>query len=397
MSKKQQLWAFWTIIGLGLFVIFGVLPGLTDRNINTLDRTQPLPEISAAAQTLHDSLMIVDLHADSLLWRRDLSQRLDHGHLDLVRLREGNVGIQVFGSVTKTPSDQNYDSNDADSDMITPLVVTALQPPVTWASLYQRSVYHAHKLDALAAANPSQFRVLRTKSDLQAILGNRAAGGGLIGGLLALEGAQALEGSLENLETLFTAGYRMVGLAHFFDNEVAGSMHGVEKYGLTSLGKRVVRRAEQLGMAVDIAHASPEAMREVLDMAVRPVVVSHTGVRATCDTNRNLTDDEIRRVAATGGMIGIGYWEGAVCDTTPAGIVAAMSHVRELVGADFLALGSDFDGATQTRFDTSELAVITQALLDAGFTETEIRGVMGENAVRIFRNILPETNEIEVL
>jgi microsomal dipeptidase-like Zn-dependent dipeptidase len=127
-------------------------------------------------------------------------------------------------------------------------------------------------------------------------------------------------------------------------------------------------------------------------MARRPVVSSHGGVQATCKVNRNLTDDEIRGLAATGGVIGIGYWDAAVCDTSPASVAKAMKHVRDLVGIQYVALGSDYDGATTVRFDTSKLVQVTQALLDAGFSDDEIRAAMGGNALRVIRaGIVPLT------
>ena len=120
-------------------------------------------------------------------------------------------------------------------------------------------------------------------------------------------------------------------------------------------------------------------------MARRPVVSSHGGVQAVCKVNRNLSDDEIRGVARTGGIVGIGYWDAAVCDTSPRSIARAIRHVRDLVGIDHVALGSDYDGATTVRFDTAHLVQITQALLDEGFSGVEIRAVMGGNALRLIR------------
>jgi len=114
----------------------------------------------------------------------------------------------------------------------------------------------------------------------------------------------------------------------------------------------------------------------------------HGGVQATCDVNRNLTDAEIRGVAKTGGVVGIGYWDGAVCGTSPRDAARAMKHVRDLVGIEYVALGSDYDGATTVRFDTSQLVQVTQALMDEGFTDDEIRAVMGENALRVLREDL---------
>jgi microsomal dipeptidase-like Zn-dependent dipeptidase len=112
-------------------------------------------------------------------------------------------------------------------------------------------------------------------------------------------------------------------------------------------------------------------------------------VRAVCDYNRNLTDAQLEQLAANGGVIGIGYWDAAVCDDTPAGIVSAMNHVRDLIGVEHIALGSDFDGAVTTRFDSSELAVLTQTLMDSGYDEDDIRAIMGGNVLRVLRATLP--------
>lgn len=177
----------------------------------------------------------------------------------------------------------------------------------------------------------------------------------------------------------------MAGLTHFFDNELAGSMHGLKKGGLTPLGRQVVTAMEAKGMIVDIAHCSEACVADILKMARRPVVSSHGGVQATCKVNRNLSDAQIRGVAATGGLVGIGYWDAAVCDTSPASIARAMKHVRDLVGINHVALGSDYDGATTVRFDTAQLVQVTQALIDAGFSDDEIRAAMGGNAIRVLK------------
>jgi microsomal dipeptidase-like Zn-dependent dipeptidase len=203
--------------------------------------------------------------------------------------------------------------------------------------------------------------------------------------MLSVEGLHDLEGRIENLDVLYAAGFRMAGLTHFFDNDVAGSMHGVGKGGLTPLGREAVRRMEALGMIVDLAHASHATVADVLAIAARPVVFSHGGVQATCKGNRNLTDDEIKGVARTGGVIGIGYWQGAICSTRPADVARAIAHVRDIVGIDHVGLGSDFDGSTTTGFDASQVAAVTQALLDGGFSEDDIRKVMGGNVLRVLR------------
>ncbi|MCW3835197.1 dipeptidase [Sphingomonas canadensis] len=381
--KRLLIWTG-VLLCAGALIFFGLAPALIESGMNRVVSTT-MPKVTDATRKLHASLQIADMHGDTLMWRRDLLAAGTRGQVDLPRLQQGNVALQIFSSVTKTPKGQNYDSNSADGDNITPLVIAQLQPVRTWGSLLERSLWHATKLDRAAAGSGGRLRVIRTPADLDHLLAQRAAGSRVVGGMLSIEGLQNLEGKIGNLDILYGAGFRMAGLAHFFDNEVAGSMHGEKKGGLTPFGRQVMARMEQIGMVVDIAHSSHAAVAEILALARRPVVSSHGGVQATCKVNRNLTDDEIRGVARTGGVIGIGYWDAAICSTAPAEIARAIAYVRDLVGIDHVGLGSDFDGAVTTGFDTSQLAAVTQALVDRGFTPEDIRKVMGGNVLRVLR------------
>lgn len=368
---------------IGIASVFALTPADIERGQN---KVVPVPlGITPAAQALQATLDVADMHADSLLWQRDLLVRGDRGHVDLPRLIEGHYALQVFSSVTKSPAGQNYNANSADSDTIAGLVKFQGQPEATWTSLLQRSLWHAEKLRGFAEGSHGQLRLIRTASDIDDLLADRHKGATLVGGMLSIEGLHNLEGKIENLDVLYAAGFRMAGLTHFFDNEVAGSMHGIAKGGLTPFGRQAVQRMEALGMIVDVAHASHATVAEVLAMAKRPVVSSHGGAQATCKVNRNLTDDEIRGIAKTGGVVGIGYWEGAICSTRPEAVARAIAHVRDLVGIDHVGLGSDFDGSTTTAFDASQVAAVTQALLDAGFSEADIHKVMGGNVLRVLR------------
>nr|WP_137676946.1 dipeptidase [Parerythrobacter lutipelagi] len=367
------------IAAAGVFFLFA--PRWAEESMNQIDG-QALIEVSDEARALHKTLTIVDLHSDTLLWDRDLTGRANRGHVDLPRLEDGNVALQVFSSVTKTPKDQNYDANGADSDNITALVIGQLQPVRTWSSLLERSLYHAQKLED-AAGKASAVKLIRRPQDIDGLIGRRNIKGNGVGAMFSAEGLQSLEGDLDNLDVLYAAGMRMAGLTHFFDNDLAGSMHGLEKGGLTDKGREAVRRMEDMGMVVDIAHCSHQCVADIIAMARRPVVSSHGGVQATCEVNRNLTDDEIRGVARTGGIIGVGYWEGAICSTDPRAAARAMKHIRDLVGIEHVALGSDYDGAVTVRFDTSQLTQVTQALIDEGFSADEIRAAMGGNAIRV--------------
>jgi len=369
-------------IALAAFLVFA--PAWFEKQTNFVDG-KPLPEITAEAQKLHDSLMIVDLHGDTLLWKRKITDSANYGHIDLNRMQAGNVGLQIFSSVTKTPRGQNYDSNSADTDNITLLAITQLQPVRTWFSLLERQLYHAQKLKRAVKNSAGALAMISNAADVDGLIEFRARDNRPMGVLFSAEGLQTLEGKRENLQKLYDSGMRMAGLVHFFDNELAGSMHGEKKDGLTKFGRTIVRDMERMGMIVDIAHSSHDSVADILKMARRPVVSSHGGVQAVCGVNRNLTDAEIMGVAATGGVIGLGYWDGAMCDTDPATVAKAAKHVRDLVGIDHVALGSDFDGAVTTRFDTSGIVQITQALIDAGFTENDIRAVMGLNALRVIK------------
>ncbi|MBV7255631.1 dipeptidase [Pacificimonas sp. WHA3] len=385
----RRRFVFTAFIFIGIAALFfWAVPGIVERAMNRIEGSG-LWRVSDDAAALHADLIVADMHADTLLWKRDPNRRTDRGHVDLQRLRDGNVALQVFGSVTKTPRGQNYDSNSADTDNITPLVIAQLQPPATWGSLLQRSLYHAQELRDAAEDEPAGFILVRTTADLAAVLKRRAAGEPVVGAMLGAEGLHNIEGDIANLDRLFAAGFRMGGITHFFDNELAGSMHGEVKGGLTPLGRQAVRRMERMGMLVDVAHLSHEALAELIDMAEKPLVSSHGGVQAVCDVNRNLTDEEIRGIAATGGVTGVGLWDGAVCQAAPAATARAMRHIRDLVGIEHVALGSDFDGAVTTGLDASGMAALTQALMDQGFSETEIRAAMGGNFIALLAKTLP--------
>lgn len=368
-------------------------PAVVERHYNTLSpRTHPSP--SARAIALHRRLTIVDLHADSLLWARDLDERSDRGHVDVPRLIAGHVAVQGFGVVTKTPRGLNVTRNDDRSDLITPLAIAERWPPRTWGSLRERALYQARKLQDAAFRSQGRLTVLRTRDDLVRYLARRRTEPDITAGVLGLEGAHALEGDLAAVDTLFDAGFRMIAPTHFFDTEWAGSAHGVAKGGLTQAGRALVQRLEQRRILLDLAHASPRTIDDALAMATRPVVVSHTGVKGTCDNLRNLEDAHLRGVARTGGLVGIGFWDGpqdgsAVCGSDPAAVARAITYAAGVAGIDHVALGSDWDGTVAQPFDAAGLLELTDALLAAGLSDDDVAKVMGGNAVRLLADALP--------
>jgi microsomal dipeptidase-like Zn-dependent dipeptidase len=376
------------VSGVAAFLTFA--PGYVEKGRNAVAVHDPYI-VSAQAQALHDSLTIGDWHSDSLLWQRSLLDRADRGQVDLPRLIDGNVALQMFTAVTKSPAGQNYQANQSDAfDNITPLVVGQMWPPRTWNSLLERALYQAERLHTYAAASDGQLRVIKTRADLDQLLADRADGQQVVGGLLGIEGAHPLQGDIANLDRLEAAGHRMIALQHFFDNALGGSLHGTGNHGLTEFGREVVAEVEARDLILDLAHSSPQVAWDAIAMTDMPLVVSHTGIHSVCAVKRNYPDDLMQAIAATGGVIAIGFWADVTCDDSPDGIATMIKTAIELLGEDHVSLGSDFDGSVATSFDTSELAALTQALLDADMTEAQISKVMGENMVRVLRERLPQ-------
>lgn len=389
---RKLLLALAAVVAIGLLVFFTRGAAMADASMNTLLTPGPYTA-PPAAESLLRTVDVVDLHADALLWPRDLLERHDHGHVDVPRLQDGHFALQVFSVVTKTPRGINYERNTAETDNITILAIAERYPLRAWSSVFERARWQGARLkDAVArsaARGDTALRLITSQSDLAALMAARRSGRPAIGALLATEGLHPLEGRLDYVDSLAADGFRMFGFTHFFDNEVGGSAHGVEKGGLTPFGRQVVARMDSLGLVIDVAHASPRLVDDILATTRRPIVVSHGGVQGTCPGPRNLTDDQLRRIAAGGGLVGIGYWDGAICEPTAASFAKAVVYAMKVAGEDHVALGSDFDGSTAEPFDASGMGTVAGALRDAGLSDAQVRKVMGENALRLLGALLP--------
>jgi microsomal dipeptidase-like Zn-dependent dipeptidase len=374
-------------LALAALGYFFVAAPIVDRRLNQVTE-QPPYDVADSVAALHNELLVADLHNDLLLWGRDPLERHDYGHTDLPRLVEGGVGLQVFAAVTDVPYGRSYAGTGDRVDQIPFLVAAQRWPLRTWTSRFERALYQARKLQQ-AANQSDRVGLLRTQRDLENHLMRRVDQPDRLGALLAVEGLHALDGDLANLDRLVDAGYRMMSPTHLHDNAVGGSSTGLQKGGLTDFGRRVVERMTERQVLIDLAHASDAVIEEVLAMTDRPVVVSHTGVDATCPSPRNLTDAQIRAVAAQDGVIGIGLWPRATCGETAAATARAMRHVADLVGVEHVALGSDFDGTVDVPFDATGLPLLTAALLEEGFSRSDIRQILGGNVIRLLRQTLP--------
>lgn len=393
MMARRVLLGIGAALALAAGGFFTFAPGYVEADMNTVTMPAEGWPVSDQAQALHDRLVIGDWHSDALLWDRDLLRRAGHGHTDIPRLLEGNVAVQVFTTVTKSPRGQNYDHNSAEGgDNITPLFIGQLRPPRSWFSLRERALVQAQALHRAAERAPDRLRVIRTRADLSALLADRAAGAQVLGGILGSEGGHPLQGDLANLDVLYDAGFRLMGLTHFFDNELGGSLHGEggSGAGLSEFGHTVARAMIARGMIIDVTHASPQMVRDVLAIPGARPVLSHTGIASHCPSPRNLPDDLVRQIAQAGGLIGVGFWSDVVCGQTPADVAGAVAAAMAVAGEDAVSLGSDWDGSVDVPFDAANLPALTHALLDHGLSEGQIAKVMGGNMMAYLAETLPE-------
>lgn len=378
------------LIVVGVFIAFAVVPPMFDWRMNSVKRDEPFVP-SEKTKKLHKTLFVSDLHADSLLWNRDLLAENGRGHVDIPRLAQGNVALQAFTVVTKTPKSMNYENNTGATDNITTLAILQRWPMATYSSLLERALYQSKKLHDFESRSNGALTIVTSRAGLDAFVEKRKTQPHAVAGFLGIEGMHCIEGKIENIDTLYKAGFRMMGITHFFDNELGGSAHGVSKEGLTPFGRECVKKLEEKHILIDLAHASPKVVDDVLDMAARPVVMSHGGVKGVCDRTRNLSDEHVKRIAATGGVVGIGYWDEAVCGNDIQAVVKAIRYAVSIAGIDHVGLGSDFDGVITAPFDTSGLAEITEELLNQGVAEPDIAKIMGGNTLRLLRESLPQS------
>ncbi|MEG3657984.1 dipeptidase [Arenibacter palladensis] len=386
--KKFLRYTLAIVLFLYFLATFIVSP-ILDKQMNLVEYNDPR-QLGTEAKELYNSLeFIADLHCDALLWDRDLTKKLDYAHLDFPRMQQANMSLQAFTIVTKSPKGQNFKQNSADAfDKITMLNFVQGRLPDKWFSLYKRAVYQARALQDYQEKYAGKFLLVKSRQDLKNLIELKKTDPEVIGGFLGIEGAHCLEGNLDNLQKLYYEGVRMMAPTHFFDNELGGSAHGISGAGLTDFGREVIHEMNRLGVIIDLAHVSPKMIDEILDLSTRPVLVSHTGVKGTKDSPRNISDHHINRIAASGGLIGIGFFKGAIKGEIKH-IVEAMKYVRDLVGIEHVALGSDFDGAATTPIDVTGLPFIVQELMNQGFSESEIRAIMGENVRRFLMGQLP--------
>jgi membrane dipeptidase len=329
---------------------------------------------------LHRDAVVVDTHCDTLkcltpsftrvrgsMWEDrsgiGMGERSGMGHIDIPRLREGGVDCQVFAV-----------SSERDRTPPHPLR-TALEMIDTF--------YRECEI------NRGSIRPVTTYDEII-----KTVKEGRVAAMLSIEGADVIEGRLSMLKVFHRLGVRIVGLVHSLRNLLADGVTDARTGGgLSELGAQAVEELDQLGILIDVSHLSDAGFWDLMDLAKGPVIASHSNSRAVCDHPRNLTDEMIQALADRDGVMGMNFAPFFVHPTRPSveTLVDHIDHIVGLVGPDHIGLGSDFDGIPSTPAgleDVARMPNITAELVLRGYQDEEVRKILGENHLRLFKKVL---------
>jgi len=350
---------------------------------------------------------IIDGHNDTLLrlYRAEQGQPRDFfargatGHLDLPRARDGGLAAAFF-AVFVPPGAVDGDGVRVGGPNLDVTITETgyevpLAPPLDPAYARRATFAMVARLFRLESESGGAFRVARTPDDLTA-----AIAGGPLTAILHLEGAEAIDPDLDALDVLYRAGLRSLGPVWSRPNAFG---HGVPFRfpaspdtgpGLTEPGKALVRACNRLGVLLDLSHLNERGFWDVAKLSTAPLVASHSAAHAICPSTRNLTDDQLRAIAASGGLVGMNFEVSSLRpdghddpDTPLAVLVQQVDELVARIGVDHVAFGSDFDGATMPRAigDAAGLPRLVAALRARGYDEPALRRLAHENWLRVLR------------
>ena len=366
------------------------------------------PDAAERARRIHASLIGIDSHIDTLQrvlnGGEDISRRTGRGHVDLPRLK--------------------------DAGMVAPYFALWVPTFYTGSEAVRRTLQLRDAMQSVLDAHPDQIELATTATDVE-----RIAGAGRIAAVLTLEGGHQIADDLAVLRMYHRLGIRSMTLTHFRHNNWADASTDRPVHdGLTDFGRQVVREMNRLGMIVDISHVSDKTFYDTLAVTTKPVIASHSSCRALSDVPRNMSDDMIRALARNGGVIGINFGAGFVSAKDAAALrqrigaavatepdlvghdldefaradylkeygemkpsaatlddaVAHIVHAVKLAGVDHVGIGSDWDGINMVPTgleDVSKMPALTAALLQRGFSDEDVRKILGGNHLRVLREV----------
>lgn len=317
------------------------------------------------AVQLHQTALVFDGHCDTLLdvaaGKRSLTERSTEGHVDLPRLREGGVNAQIFACWVGGAKAEN--------------------PLTDFLRL-------ADTLHTAVEANPDDLILARCAADIE-----QAHQEDKLACILGMEGGEPLHGEIAILREVYRLGLRNLGLVWGGRNALGCGVSGdIDGEGLSDFGRQVVREANRLGIMIDVSHLNEAGFWDVIDITEQPIVASHSNARALYDHPRNLWDEQIRAIADTGGLVGVvfTFMTDDRSTATLGGVLDQIDYMVELVGADHVGLGSDFDGIPHPPTgleDVSHMGNITRGLLARGYDEEDISKILGSNWLRVFHEV----------
>ena len=325
---------------------------------------------------LHQSILTLDTHCDTPMF---FPQGVDFGSrdprilVDLHKMSEGHQDATIMVCYLPQPQQDETFSSKVDFDV---------NGPTEYADLI------FDKIEAIVEQNEQYLAIARTPADLYA---NKQQGRKSI--MLGIENGLALDGHLERLQHFAQRGIVYMTLCHNGDNDICDSARGNHTHnGISSFGQQVVREMNRLGILVDLSHAGEKSFYDALEMSSQPIVCSHSSCRALCDHPRNLTDDQMRALAAKGGVMQITMYNGFLVKDGEATVLDALRHLEhaiEVMGIDHVGIGTDFDGDGGVRgmANSSELLNFTRLLLARGYSEQDIEKIWGGNFLRVMTQV----------
>jgi len=328
------------------------------------------------AQRLHDRILSLDTHCDTPMF---FPQNVDFGRrdekilVDLPKMTEGRLDATIMVCYLPQPkSGETF-------QQIVPFEVSG---PKAYADLI------FDKIGQIVEQNADAVALARTPDELWK---NKHAGKKSI--MLGIENGLALEGDLQNIRHFHERGIVYITLCHNGDNDICDSARGSQTHGgVSAFGEKVIQEMNRLGIMVDLSHAHEKSFYDALDISETPIVCSHSSARALCDHPRNLTDDQMRALAAKGGVCQITLYNGFLLKEGEATILDAMHHLDhaiQVMGIDHVGLGTDFDGDGGIRglADASELTLFTRQLLARRYSEQDIQKIWGGNFLRVMQSV----------
>lgn len=369
-------------------------------------------------QTLHKNSIVVDLHCDTVHKIKrgySLAAHNQTYHIDIPRLKKGGVNFQAFALfVDNRPDNKNFEYIDYLLQLITSEI----------------------------SKNSHDIMICKKSAEaLKIICNNRIAA------LLAIENGTAIENSLEKLEYFYNKSVRYMTLCHMTSHDWCSSSSdaGGDSYGLTEFGRQVIQKMNQLKMIIDVSHVSQSAFYDVLETSTQPVIASHSNAYALCPHDRNLNDDQLKAIAENNGLVGINFFPMFLEDNyrkaaetvlkknmstfvksmnigmekiseeeykkrqkeftplvndyftavkpyqvTIKHVVDHIDYIANLIGVEYIAFGSDFDGIISPPIgleDCSKMPMITEELVQRGYADEDIKKILGLNFLRVFQSI----------